>query len=90
MSDLHSEVTNAYLNKLKGKLFGLLNEREKNRDWEKFYDNIMIELAGFPEASRTINYEILCRKMSMAKYLRYEYFRSLIFECMNLISKLEE
>ena len=29
------EVNNAYLNKLKGKLFGLLKEREKNREWEK-------------------------------------------------------
>lgn len=90
MSNPKTEINNAYLNKLKGKLFGLLNEREKNRDWEKFYDNIMIELAAFPEESKTINYEILCRKMSMCRYLRYQYFRPLIFECMNLIGKLEE
>ncbi len=42
----------SYLNKLKGKLYGLLCEREKNRDWEKFLDNILIELYKFPEEYR--------------------------------------
>lgn len=84
------EVNNAYLNKLKNKLFGLLREREKNREWEKFYDTIMIELMGFPEEKKTINYEILCRKMSACRYLSFSYFRGVIFECMNLISTMEE
>lgn len=84
------EINNAYLNKLKGKLFGLLCEREKNREWEKFYDSIMIELMGFPEEKRTINYETLCRKMSTCRYLSYSYFRGVIFECMNLIGTMEE
>ena len=44
------EIHAAYLNKFKGKLYGLLCEREKNNpNWEKFLDNIMIELMGFPE-----------------------------------------
>ncbi|MDD4876981.1 MAG: hypothetical protein PHQ86_07650 [Dehalococcoidales bacterium] len=90
MSQISTEVNKAYLNKLKGKLYGLLCEREKNRDWEKFYDNIMIELMGFPEEHRTINYEILMRKMSSCKYLRFQYFRGVILECMNLISAMEE
>lgn len=84
-----SEVHAAYLNKLKGKLFGLLKEREKDREWEKFYDNIMQELSGFPEDKRTINYEILCRKMSVCKYLRFQYFRTTILDCMNLIGTME-
>lgn len=85
-----AEVHKAYLNKLKGKLYGLLCEREKNRDWEKFLDNIMIELLEFPREYRTINYEILVCKMSACKYLRFQYFRSVIMECMNLIGVMEE
>lgn len=84
-----AEVHKAYLNKLKGKLYGLLCEREKNRDWEKFLDNILIELYKFPEEYRTINYESLVCKISMCRYLRFQYFRSVIMECMNLIGAME-
>ena len=76
-----------YNNKLKNKLFGLLCEFEKNREWEKCLDSIIIELMGIPEDERTINYYILMYKLSSLRYLRYEYFRSTIFDCMTLISK---
>lgn len=76
-----------YNNKLKNKLFGLLCEYEKNREWEKFLDSIIIELMGMPEDERTINYYVLMYKLSSLRYLRYEYFRSTIFDCMTLISK---
>lgn len=76
-----------YTNKLKTKLFGLLCEFEKNREWEKFLDSIIIELMGVPEEDRTINYYILMYKLSTLRYLRYEYFRSTIFDCMTLVSK---
>ena len=64
-------IEEAYQNKLKNKLFGLLCEMEKNREWEKFLDSILIEL-----------YEL-----SSLRYLKYEYFRTTIFDCMNLLSK---
>ena len=76
-----------YANKLKNKLFALLCEFEKNREWEKFLDSIIIELMGIPEEDRTINYYILMYKLSTLRYLRYEYFRSTIFDCMTLVSK---
>ena len=38
-----------YANSLKNKLFGLLCEYEKGREWEKFLDSIIIELMGFDE-----------------------------------------
>lgn len=75
-----------YLNKLKNKLFGLLCEREKGGDWEKFLDSIVIELLGFPEENRTINYYSLFHKINSLRYLRYEYFRTTIFDCMSLLS----
>lgn len=80
-------IKEAYNNKLKNKLFGLLCEYEKGREWEKFLDSILIELQGYSEDRRTINYYRLFYKLSTLKYLKYEYFRSTIFDCMNLISK---
>lgn len=84
---INIQVQEAYQNKLKSKLFGLLCEREKGREWEKFLDSILIELMGYSEEERTINYYILFHKLSSLKYLRYEYFRGTIFDCMDLISK---
>ena len=84
---MNNQVQEAYQNKLKSKLFGLLCEREKGREWEKFLYSILIELMGYSEEERTINYYILFHKLSTLKYLRYEYFRGTIFDCMDLISK---
>ena len=76
-----------YTNKLKNKLFFFFFQFEKNRECEKFLGSIIIELMGVPEEDRTINYYILMYKLSTLRYLRYEYFRSTIFDCMTLISK---
>lgn len=84
---MDTQVRESYNNKLKSKLFGLLCEREKGRDWEKFLDSILIELMGYGEEERTINYYTLFHKLSTLRYLRYEYFRGTIFDCMDLISK---
>lgn len=83
-----SEVKEGYSNKLKNKLFGLLCEFEKNREWEKFLDSILIELQGFDEDEKTINYYILYHKVASLRYLRYEYFRTTIFDCMSLLSNM--
>ena len=53
-----------YANSLKNKLFGLLCEYEKGREWEKFLDSIIIELYVFEPEERTINYYILLHKIS--------------------------
>ena len=80
-------VAEGYYNKLRNKYYGLLCEREKGRDWEKFLDSIVIELSGFPEEERTINWMELVNKTNSLRYLDYEYFRKTIFECMGLLSK---
>ena len=74
-----------YKNKLKGRLYGLLCEKEKNGEWEKFLDSILIELMGYEEERRTINYYILYSKLASLRFLRFNYFRKTIFDCMNLI-----
>ena len=76
-----------YNNKLKNKLYGLLCEREKSGEWEKFLDSILIELLGYDINEKTINYYILYYKLSSLKYLKYEYFRSTVFDCMSLLGK---
>ena len=76
-----------YKNKLKGRLFGLLCEKEKNGEWEKFLDSILIELRGL--GSNSINWWPLLGKLKSLRYLSYEYFRKTIFECMNLVGGLD-
>ena len=85
-----NEFKEGYNNKLKNKLFGLLCEFEKSREWEKFLDSILTELMGIDEERKTINYYILYAKISSLRYLRYEYFRSTIFDCMSLLGKDHE
>ena len=87
MNSNNEILTEAYFNKLKNKYFGLLCEKEKGRDWEKFLDSIIIELYGFPEEERSINWVELVNKTNSLRYLDYEYFRKTIFECMGLLSK---
>lgn len=82
------EVYVGYLNKLKNKIYGLLCEQEKNGEWEKFLDSILCELLGFDENKKTINYYILLSKLNSLRFLRYEYFRKTVFECIGLIDKI--
>lgn len=83
------EVREAYTNKLKNKLFGLLCEFEKDREWEKFLGSILIELMGFEEEEKTISYYTLFHKISSLRYLNYKYFRTTIFDCMGLLEKMK-
>lgn len=81
----NNEIKLAYGDKLKGKLFGLLKEREKRGEWESFLEAIEIELLGLENSLQSIHYYTLCAKIQSLKYLRYSYFRKTIFDCMNLI-----
>lgn len=76
-----------YKNKLKSRLYGLLCEKEKDGEWEKFLDSIIIELEGF--GPTCINYWPLIGKLNSLHRLSYEYFRKTVFECMNLVGGLE-
>jgi len=86
----NNDIMEGYFNKFKNKLFGLLREFERGREWEKFLDAILIELLGYEEHQKTINYYILFYKISSLRYLRYEYFRTTVFDCMNLVGKIYE
>lgn len=81
-------TTQGYYNKLKGRIYGLLCEKEKEGSWEKFLDTIIIELMGSSELDRTINFWPLIGKLSSLRFLNYEYFRKTVFECINLVGEL--
>ncbi len=80
--DKHKEV-------LKNRLYGLLCEREKDGSWEDFLDNILLDLNNFNEADRTYEYYVLVSKLSSCRYITYKYYRKVIFECMNLIDRMD-
>lgn len=87
---LYKETFEGYKNKLKGRLYGVLCEKEKENeggDWEKFLNSILIELKGLEPTS--INYWPLIGKLNSLRFLNYQYFRKTIFECMNLVGSLE-
>lgn len=83
------EFRESYKEKMKNRLFGLLREREKGGEWEKYLDTILIELGGYNENSKTIEYYTLFYKLSMCRYLSFKYYRKTIFECMNLFDRVE-
>ena len=86
---LGDEFRESYKEKMKNKLFGLLRERERGGEWEKYLDIILIELAGYNESSKTIEYYTLFYKLSMLRFLSFKYYRKTIFECMNLFDRVE-
>ena len=81
-------LTDDYKNKLKNRLFGLLCEYEKGREWRKYLEAILIELYGFEKENQTAPYFHLVHNLSACRFLSYEFFRSTIFDCMSLVEKL--
>lgn len=74
--------------KLRSELFGLLCEYEKDRNWERFLDSILIELLNIEDERKTPTYYKLYSKISSLRYLSYKYFRATVFDCMNLATKI--
>lgn len=87
--DIKETYQEAYRDKMKNKLFGLLREREKDGEWEKFLDTIIIELLGYSDEQKTIEYYTLLSKLNACKYLSFKYYRKTIFECMNLFDRID-
>lgn len=89
MDQVKMAIKEGYINQLKSRLYSCLCEYEQKGAWEEMLDKILIELMGFPEESKTIDYYIIYYKLSSARYLGYKYFRTTIFDTMSLLSRLE-
>lgn len=85
--EINEQVNEGYLNQLKNRLYACLCEYENEGTWEAFLDSILMELLGYPEDLRTINFYIVFYKISSCRFLSYKYFRKTIFDTMSLISK---
>lgn len=91
MEDIYAkDLPQSYKEIIKNKLFGLLKEREKKGEWEKFLDTILLELMDCGEDKKSIDYYCLFNKLSTCRYLSYKYYRKTIFECMNIIDRIDE
>lgn len=76
-----------YKNKMKNRIYALLCEKEKDGEWEKFLDTILIEIQGLK--GQSINWWMLIGKLNSLRFLSFDYFRKTIFDCMNLVGNLE-
>ena len=74
---------------MKNRLYGLLCEREKEGSWEEFLDNILIDLNNFKDEDKSYDYYLLISKLSSCRYLSYKYYRKTIFECMNIVDRID-
>ena len=81
----NSQCVDGYVNYLKGKYFGILNDYEKNKDFDKLLESLLIDLIGAKEQYDSIHLNNLCAKTASLKYLKYKYFRNTIMECMKLV-----
>ena len=59
MIDVKETYKEGYKDNMKKKLYGLLREREKDGEWEKFLDSILIELMGYDDNKKTIELFII-------------------------------
>lgn len=89
MIETREIIKEAYKDKMKNKIYGLLCEREKEGAWEKFLDTILIELLGYKDEYKTIEYYTLYSKLAACRYLSYKYYRKTIFECMELFDRID-
>ena len=79
-----------YSNYLVGKYFGILNDREKKKNYDKLLDSIIEDLIGAVENFDCINLNKLYYKTLSLKYLSYPYFRETIMECIRLVKTIFE
>ena len=84
------EITARHKEVLKNRLYGLLCEKEKDGSWEDFLDNILIDLNNFENEKKSYEYYMLVSKLSSCKYLSYKYYRKTIFECINLVDRIDD
>ena len=84
-----NDVKQAYIDKMKSRLYGLLKKRKKGGQWEKFLDTILIELEGYKEDQKTINFYLLYSKLAACRYLSFKYYRKTIFYCINLFDRID-
>lgn len=78
----------AYSNYLVGKYFGILKDREKNKNYDKLLESLIADLLGAVRDYDCINLNRLYYKTLSLKYLAYPFFREDIMECIKLVKTI--
>ena len=85
------------INKIINQIYKLLPLREENKEWIPTAKNIIVELTGMNEIILDQHYifSILCKlegliKLNQLDNDEFMVFRSIIFDCLNLLTKLKE
>ena len=85
---IDEDTFQGFKNSLKNQIFKLLPMREKNEEWEKHLETLMLEMYGADLAFATINFYRVISKLAILPFLEYKYFRKTVFECLSLIDVL--
>ena len=91
---ISKDSVKAELKRLTNQIYKLLPSREEGLDWERPLSTILEELAGLQRLFTT-NETLLLRLISKLEGLftltesnNFQLFRSIIFECLSLLSEL--
>lgn len=80
-----SQCNQGYANYLKGKLYGILQDCEKGKNYDGLLESLQSDLIGALEEYDSIQMVNLFHKISSLKFLKYKYFRKTVMDCMKLI-----
>ena len=80
-----SQCREGYANYLKGKLYGILSDCEKGKEYDKLLESLEADLIGALDEYDCIQMNTLFTKVSSLKFLKYKYFRKNIMDCMKLV-----
>lgn len=68
------------------KLYKLLVIRESGGNWEKYLENLQLTLMGFKTTPELL---LLMGRLSTLRFLDMKYFRSTIFDLIEIFNKIE-
>lgn len=94
--DIQDKAININLNRLTNQIYKLLPTREEGGDWMRPLETIMEELAGMDRLTfgqQVILFKLSCKLEGLFKLAEednFMTFRSIIFECLNLLSELQK
>lgn len=93
--EISENAVAANLDRISGRIFKLLPEREEGKDWQSPLKNLIIELYGMDSLlnDQVSLFRILSRLeslMLLSNEADFMDFRKGIFECLNLISRIKE
>lgn len=94
--EIEDQIIKADIKRIINLIYKLLPMREEGGDWIKPLETIIIELIGLYNLSigqKDKLFIIICKLQGMASLIEkedFDAFRRTIFECINLLTKVEE